>query len=59
MSNFTDRLELHFQRERMELSSSRLLTRYYMILRQCLFMGRSDQSLIGYINEMEFRGLRY
>lgn len=52
-------LESYFQRERMELTDSTLSRRFNYILWQCWNMDRSDEVLVEYQNELEFRGIKY
>ena len=35
-----------------------LLQYYYIVLFQCQQLGRADETLCNYINEMEYRGFR-
>lgn len=45
--------------QRAALSDFILIHNFKMIRYECKYMGRSDETLLKYINELEYRGLKY
>lgn len=52
-------LREYHQKRRMEMSDFILKYYFGIILAQCKLHGRSDEALLEYQNELEFRGLKY
>jgi len=49
----------YHQKERMELGGFTLRMRYDWILFQCMYFDRSDDVLIEYMLELEYRNMEY
>ena len=60
MSSFREQMERFHYSERIELSDTLLLYRYYEIKRQVELNLRTDDiTLALYVHELEYRGLKY
>lgn len=54
-----ERLEEFNDEQRASYSDSTLLRYFESILHQCKYCDRKDDTLLKYINELEYRGVRY
>lgn len=52
-------IEKYFDKERSKISDIVVRIRFRIILLQCIYNNREDTTLCKYINEMEFRNMRY
>lgn len=59
MNKFEESVEKYFNEKIANYSDFWLKLYYRSILHQCIYNNRSDKTLIRYINELEYRGLKY